>query len=70
MQDRLDKRAMTSNRVDNNPDAVLERLRAFREVNPLVESYLKQYRPFETVSNISKWRNFADKYKRFRVADY
>ncbi|KAG4432848.1 hypothetical protein IFR05_011667 [Cadophora sp. M221] len=36
-------------RVDDNPDAVLERLRAFREVNPLVESYLKEYGPFETI---------------------
>jgi hypothetical protein len=41
MEDRIKKRAMTLNRVDDNPNTVLERLRVFREVNLRVESYLK-----------------------------
>lgn len=52
MLDRLGERAKTSNRIDDNPESVLMRLRTFSRENSEVEQHLQQTGEFFEVGSL------------------
>lgn len=52
MLDRLGERAKTSNRIDDNPESVLMRLRTFSKENSKVEKHLQQTGGFFEVGSL------------------
>ena len=54
MRARLELRAESSDRVDDNPDTVLRRFQTFQENNAPVIAYLQNRRPVYHVSKITR----------------
>ena len=53
MKNRLEQRALRSARIDDNPDAMLRRLRTFQENNALVLEHLQKNGPIFYVSGLA-----------------
>ena len=52
MRERLSERAKTSDRVDDNPESVLKRLRTFSVENSKVEEHLQETGVLTKVSKL------------------
>jgi UMP-CMP kinase len=55
MRERLEQRAASSGRVDDNPDSILKRFETFRLQNPSVEDYLGKRGRVERVTRVENW---------------
>jgi adenylate kinase family enzyme len=50
MRGRLEQRAISSDRIDDNPDTILKRLQTFKENNAPVIEHLREHGPVYQVS--------------------
>jgi adenylate kinase family enzyme len=55
MRGRLEQRAISSDRIDDNPDTILKRLRTFKENNAPAIEHLRERGPVYQVSEQARF---------------